>query len=505
MIPCQVRASIIIHMKKYNLEIIVFLSGATVMVLELTGARVLAPTLGNSLFVWTSIIGIILGSLSLGYWLGGKAADKDANFEKFANLLLTAAVLIGLLATSKNLFLEWISANVSSIRLGSVLASILLFAPASIFLGMVSPYAVKLKIKNLNTSGRTVGNLYALSTIGSIFGTFFAGFYLISTLANTEILFTLAITMVIASIIAFPKKLYIKIVILVLLSAYLWSILASKKSFAEAGQIEINTPYNTVMVVDEAYNDKPARKLKISTNNSSAMYLNSDELVFTYTKYYDLAKHFMPEMKSALILGGGAYSYPKHFLKNYPEATLDVVEIDPELTEIAKTYFKLKDDPRLKIYHEDGRTFLNRTTNKYDAFFGDAFKSYYSIPYQLTTQEAIQKTYDVLNPNGVAIINIITAIEGDKGQFLRAELATFKSVFPQVYLFPVWTKNPSTIQNITLVALKSEDKPSFLNPEFELQSFLNQLYTSEIPDDMPIITDEFAPVDQYIMKLLDQQ
>ncbi|MBI4232352.1 fused MFS/spermidine synthase, partial [Candidatus Peregrinibacteria bacterium] len=478
--------------------------GAVVMVLELTGARVLAPTLGNSLFVWTSIIGIILGSLSLGYFLGGKVADKEASFEKFSNLLLSAAVLIGIMATSKNFFLDWINSNVSSIRLGSVLASILLFAPASIFLGMVSPYAVRLKIKNINSSGRTVGNLYALSTIGSIFGTFFAGFYLISVLANTEILFTLAITMVITSLIAFPKKLYIKIVILVLLSAYLWSIFADKKSFAEAGQIEINTPYNTVLIVDELYNNKPARMLKISTNHSSAMYLNSNELVFRYTKFYDLARHFMPKMQSALILGGGAYSYPKHFLKAYPQASIDVVEIDPELTEIAKKYFKLYDDDRLNIYHEDGRTFLNRTENKYDVFFGDAFKSFYSLPYQLTTQEAVQKTYDVLNPEGVAIVNIIASIEGDTGQFLRAELKTFKSVFPQVYIFPVWTKDPNTIQNITLVALKSEQKPSFENPDFEIQSYLNTLYTEEIPDDMPIITDEFAPVDQYIMKLLDQ-
>ncbi len=142
-----------LNMTKYKLEFIVFISGAVVMILEITGSRVLAPYLGTSLFVWTSIIGIILGSLSLGYYLGGKLADKEANYNIFSLIIFIAALLIGSTTVLKEALLQILQVNVSSIKLGAVLAATALFAPASIFLGMVSPYAVKLKMKDLKTSG----------------------------------------------------------------------------------------------------------------------------------------------------------------------------------------------------------------------------------------------------------------------------------------------------------------------------------------------------------------
>src|SRR3989338_163916 len=172
-------------MKQYKLELIVFLSGAVIMILELTGSRVLAPYLGNSTFVWTSLIGVILGRLSIGYWLGGKVADQKASYENFSLILMIAGVLIGLTTIGKEIILQFIQNSTQSIRIGSLIASIIIFAPASIFLGMVSPYAIRLKIKSIEKSGRTVGNLYALSTIGSIVGTFLAGFWLIAYFGHT--------------------------------------------------------------------------------------------------------------------------------------------------------------------------------------------------------------------------------------------------------------------------------------------------------------------------------
>ncbi|MFH1533488.1 MAG: fused MFS/spermidine synthase, partial [Nitrospirota bacterium] len=163
-------------MKKYILEIIVFFSGAIVMVLELVGSRVLAPYVGTSILVWTSLIGIILGSLSLGYYLGGRIADKKASFRILAFILFSAAILITLTTLIKSPVLTFIQTSIRDLRTASVVATILLFTPASIALGMVSPYSVKLKLHRLEATGRTVGNLYALSTIGSIVGTFLAGF-----------------------------------------------------------------------------------------------------------------------------------------------------------------------------------------------------------------------------------------------------------------------------------------------------------------------------------------
>src|SRR5665648_670250 len=164
---------------KYLLEIVVFVCGAVVMIFELVGSRVLGPYFGTSIFVWTSLIGIILGSLSIGYYLGGKIADKKSSFKSLSLIIFLAAISIGLTVLIKDFWLFVLQNSFTDIRTSSVLASLGLFLPASVFLGMVSPYAVKLKIKNLDTSASTVGNLYAISTTGSIFGTFLAGFYLI--------------------------------------------------------------------------------------------------------------------------------------------------------------------------------------------------------------------------------------------------------------------------------------------------------------------------------------
>ena len=163
----------------YTLEITVFIVGAVIMIFELVGSRVLGPYFGTSIFVWTSLIGIILGSLSLGYYYGGHLADKKPTINKLACIMFQAGVFIGLMIICKDFLLQFLHTFLPGIRLSSVIASVALFFPASFLLGMVAPYAAKLKLQNLKTAGRTLGNLYAISTTGSIVGTFLCGFYLI--------------------------------------------------------------------------------------------------------------------------------------------------------------------------------------------------------------------------------------------------------------------------------------------------------------------------------------
>ena len=237
-----------------------------------------------------------------------------------------------------------------------------------------------------------------------------------------------------------------------------WFVVAGFNYLSQnAGFIDIDTAYNRIWIYNhiDSKTDKQVKIMGINNENHSSMFLDSDELVNEYTKYYHLVKHFNPNFKTTLMFGGAGYSYPKAFLKSYPEATIDVVEIDPTVTDLAQKYFNLKESSRLTIYHEDGRVYLNKTQKKYDAIFGDAFTSHYSLPYQLTTKEAVQKKFDILQENGIVILNIISAIEGEKGKFLRAEYATYKSIFPQVYLFPVRDQNNGNdVQNIILIALK---------------------------------------------------
>ena len=135
----------------------------------------------------------------------------------------------------------------------------------------------------------------------------------------------------------------------------------------------------------------------------------------------------------------------------------------------------------------------------------DAFHSSLAIPYQLTTKEVVKKIYDTLSDNGVVVMNVISAIEGERGKFLRAQYHTYKRVFPQVYIFPVYdVENGYSAKNIMLVALKSSETPQFKSEDSELNEFLANLWTREVEDDLPILTDEFAPVDQYIVEILSE-
>lgn len=167
------------NLSKYILEVVVFLCGMIVLIFEIVGSRVLAPYFGTSTFVWTSLIGVILTSLSFGYSIGGRLADKKPDIHLLSKIVLFSSFAIIAMILMRDPLLTYIFHSIESIKIGSILAAVMLFFPASVLMGMVSPYALKLKIKNLSTTGATAGNMSALSTAGSISGTFLAGFYLI--------------------------------------------------------------------------------------------------------------------------------------------------------------------------------------------------------------------------------------------------------------------------------------------------------------------------------------
>jgi len=491
--------------RKWVLEAVVLVCGASTMVLELVGSRMLAPYLGTSLFVWTSLIGVILGCLSLGYWWGGRISDARHDFKTFSLIILAAALFIAVISFLSEIVLVVVQNGVSDIRLGAVLATFILFGVPSVLLGMVLPYAVRLKISAVEKAGQTVGTLYAVSTIGSIAGTFLAGFVLISYFSGMAILLLIAAALLATSLVSYAGGLLWSRALLLLF--FIFSF-AQADSLAQAIKgsdfIDVNTPYNRVWIFDayHAVNGRPVKVMQVNDENDSMIYRDGEELASEYTKYYRLAGHFNPGLKKALMIGGAACSYPKDYLRQFPEASIDVVEIDPKLTELAKRYFGLKEDPRLAFFHEDARTFLNRNKNKYDVIFGDVFRSY-SVPYQLTTVEAVQKMYEALEDDGVLLINIISAIEGPRGRFLRAEAATIQSIFPQVYIFPVsHPEDGSEVQNIMLAALKSAARPRFYSRDPELDNYLHHLWINEIKKDMPALTDDYAPVEKYVMEMM---
>jgi spermidine synthase len=370
---------------------------------------------------------------------------------------------------------------------------------------MVSPYAVRLRLKALQTSGATVGQLYAISTVGSIAGTFAAGFYLIPAMGTTNILVTLTVLLALISISLFIKEKNsgksVPAVLLILVTCYFYF----QDHLKARSYLDEDTQYSRVWIYNskDQSTGKPIKFMRINNESSSAMFLDSDELVFDYAKYYRLAEHFTPGFKNTLILGGAAFSYPKYFLQKYPGARIDVVEIDPELTRMAREHFRLQDNPRMRIFHEDARTYLNNSREKYDVIYGDAYKSLYTIPWHLTTKEAAEKTYAMLNDNGCVLLNIISSLQGNASLFLQAELATYRSVFPQVFVFAVMDPgNPDLVQSTLLIALKSTTDPVWDSEDEHLAEYLRHEVSGQVGNELPVLTDEFAPVDFYTNKAI---
>ena len=486
--------------KKYLFEIIVFVVGAIIMIFEIVGSRILAPYLGTSIYVWSAIIGVILGSLSLGNILGGYYADKRANSTRLSLAIILSSIFIAATAVSNNFVLTKIQAEIPNIKIGAVISSIILFGPANIFLGMVFPLCSKLIINNLDHSGTTVGRLSALSTIGGIIGTFSASFLLIPTFKTNTVLFVISLILLINS---FMINNYRLLVSLIIIFVIITSSQSSKLIFNNSNKdilCKANTAYNQVTIQQ----NNEIIEMIINGFKNSAMFPDKSNLIYEYTKYYHLIKHFNPQFENALMLGGGGYSYPKDYLIKYPDKKIDVVEIDPKITKLAKKYFQLKENPNLNIIHQDARTYLNTNQNKYDAILVDAF-DYYSIPFQLTTKEFVKKEYENLSKNGLVILNIASSINGKTGKFLRAEYKTYQEIFPQVYLFPVKDNNDGNlIQNIILVALKNPNLPQLTSNNPEISQLLDNLWQKEVKLDMPTLTDNFAPVTHYANEVVLQ-
>lgn len=498
------------------LELAVFLCGAVVMVLELTGSRVLAPYLGTSIVVWTSLIGVVLGSLSLGYWWGGRIADRRPEPRLLSRIILLSAVATLLLAALKGVVLAWLQ-NKSGIHTATLASTVALFAPVSVLLGMVSPFAVRLRMEDAAASGRTAGNLYALSTLGSIAGTFGAGFWLTATLGTTNILLCMAGVLVLASVLVFRGEWGLKAgaaAFVLLMTAMLGLFDAHLQ--AAVGLHDIDTPYQRVLVytTNDRYTGRQIRVLATGPEGvQSAAYVDEPQaLAVPYTRYYRLAEHFRPGAGRILMLGGGGLSFPKYLAANpaeFPGARLDVVEIDPGMTRAARDFLGFTDSPAVRLIHDDARRFLSQAAaGSYQVALVDVFTSHLAVPFHLTTVETLRALSGALDSDGVVLVNCISPAEGSRSAFYRALLATYRQVFPRVESFLVQEPDrPEQLQNIVLAAFKNPGSARLSGADAEAGPELGALLASRreakgaLPGDPPALTDDFAPVDHYLLGL----
>ena len=493
-------------MKKYKLEIILFTVNVIYMILELIASRILSPFFGNSNFVWTSVIGIILLSTSVGNYIGGILADKDNNKEnnlkvKINIILLITAILIFIIPLLQNDLLLLISRIIKSIKIGAIIATILLFFTPSMFIGMLSPIIIKLKMNKLESAGKISGKMYALATLGSIVGTFFGGFFLIPTFGSNEILFVLSMVILLLNYLVYDSKknlinsVCITVFIINIIGfGILTKVNAINGEKVLEGKTGINVNYDTqygkVTIYNTDTKQGKIRQLNIDRGHESATFLDEDkknELVYTYTKYYDLMFKSPNNIQNVLMIGGAGYSYPKYYINKYKDKYIDVIEIDKDVTELAKKFFFLEENEKMQIITQDGRTYLNQNTKKYDAILNDSFSG--ETPAKtLTTLEAVQKIYNSLNKNGLYLTNIISSREGKNSKFIKAEVNTIKQVFKNVYVVPCNNKNEKiNTQNNMVIATDGK---------INLEDCVN-IST----DNSFILTDNYNPVDTLIPEI----
>lgn len=477
-------------------------------------SRVVAPYFGNSIYVWGSLIGVFLAALALGYFLGGLAADRWPSPVVFSGIVFAAGALVVPIPVLGPRLLDAIELTGWGPRAGPLAATLALFSLPGVLMGMVSPFAVRLRARTVATIGNVAGILYALSTTGSIAGTLLAAFILIAVMSVPAIIFLLGGTMILLAIAGWLR---VRRIAPAIAAAVLFVLLAAALPMAapppEAElRFEQDTVYHRIAVTDEGR----VRFLKLDNYWQSGLDLDDPRrTVFAYADYLHLPVVFRPEARWVLFVGLGGGTAPTRYHQDYAAMTIEVVELDPAVVRVARRYFNLPDDGRLRVSAQDGRLFVARAPRQYDIIVLDAYLID-TIPFHLATREFLETARSRLMPGGVLASNVIGAVGGPHSGFFRAVYKTYRAVFPTVYVFPIeWGQygSPETLRNILIIGT---DRPALTTAAIlaaaararrtpgvtvrRLEEAARDLYTDPVPtDDVPVLTDDYAPVELLIL------
>lgn len=489
---------------------IVFLASFAIMAIEIVAGRILAPFLGVSLYTWTSIIGVVLAGISLGAWLGGVIADRYPRFSTLGWVLLLA----GVAAFSISPFAGILSGTYLSGNLmaRTVFVTALIFLVPSCLLGMVSPIAVKLALVDVEGTGSVAGTLYAISTAGSILGTFATGFFLISYLGTRNLLFFTGILLLLFALVLFHLRGTVRMLLLAAMLVLLWPL--HYYGFAPPADPEMiffkESDYYTIRVMKSSGNEKERLvTLYLDQLTHSCSDLGDpSNLQYRYIRSYREIVEWRAGSRKAfntLSIGGGGYTFPRFLEAKYPMARIDVVEIDPEITRVSKEYLGIAPASGIRTFNEDGRWFAmnHHERGTYDFIFLDAFNDL-SIPYHLTTKEYALELKRLLAKEGLLVANVIDRFE--KGSFLPAYIRTLEAVFGSgmVHLVTLGGDDRKGVDNRVVIAnmgiddahrladslsgRKPADRISYVMPHRQLQDRLAGFCP-------PVLTDDHAPVD----------
>lgn len=498
---------------KVYLYLTEFFSGMSVMAVELGASRLLAPYFSSSQIVWTIIIGTIMIAMALGNIYGGKSADKNPNPDKLYGRIILAAIWIALIPVVGKYIIIGISAvmifsvNSNFLIWAAFAACMVIFVFPLFLLGTVTPSLVKYTVDDLDDSGKTVGMLNASNTIGSIIGTFVPTFVTIPAV-GTSITFLIfaGILLVLAIIYFASSKVKSKKVIVGVIVMIVSCFMGSSDSFAfwESDlTYEGESVYNYLQVKED---DKA---VYLSTNvlfGVQSVYEKSDTLTGMYYDYAMAAPLMagvnQKENMDVLILGMGTGTFATQCDRYFGGMTMEGVEIDEDITELATEYFHLSED--VPVYTYDGRAYLNAVDKTYDVIMVDAYQDI-TIPFQMSSVEFFELVREHLNPGGVMVVNMNMRgeEEGNINQYLAD---TISSVFTEVYMVDVTgstnrelfaSNNPDMIKMLgeNLALEKNADLLSFM------ETVKENLTVYQAGD--YIMTDDKAPVELLGMRVID--
>jgi len=494
-----------------------FYAGFSLMVVELTSSRIVAPIIGASIFTWTAIIGVTLLGLSIGGVSGGYIAD--AYYKRFGDALLGAALFISAIFVALIVPLShssgFIIENISSISTISTLLSVFLFLLPSIALGTVQPIILRLYTHSFEKVGREYGILSSLWSLGGIIGVFATGFYFIAHLGSATTLYAVAAILLILS--AYVSRSWKGT-----LGLLVFGFLCISPLYAHSSDLSKNpdviydaeTGYYRARVVDHDFSSASGdtRWLfldfdsdSIQTEHPIGMYTDMAPVLKVFS---DLAGH---PLQSVHFIGAGAYILPKSFRSLLPDADISVSEVDPALIDIGNTYFDLA------RYHVDtdvgdARVFFATHPEKYDLIFGDAFNSFISPPWHLMTREFIAAVSSHLSEGGFYAMNIISPIEGEDAGMFYSEYETLHESFPTLYVF-AFGGVPNKTQNIVIVGTKGSPLP-YEDIQKALKDSGNDDFAEKLlpPERVSEIeraaasyrplTDDFAPVENLMLPVM---
>jgi len=485
--------------------------GAIVMMLEVLGSRVVGPFFGVSLFVWTSLITVTLLALALGYAVGGRLADRFHQPHYLYALILLSALFCLLIAPSK----VWVLKACLSLglRSGAFVSALLLFGPCLFLLGCVSPYLVKLSARQWRHVGKTVGSLYALSTLGSTLGSVFTGFWMVGYLGSNKSLYAIGVILMLLALGYFLlfhrrwKPLLGAALLLLLATVSFPDEQAYAKRLAGGTELrkidQLENYYGSIKILESKSESGTARYLLLDNMIQGGIDVDNGMSIFPYSYHMQfLGMAHNPNGSRCLGIGLGVGVVLK-WIEQHGKVC-DVVDINPAIFEMAKRYFAYT--PKGQRFVQDGRYFLEQNSQRYDYIFLDVFSGELT-PAHLLSREAMQAIDKKMNPGAVLTINLISRLEGDSAT--ASVVKTLQSVFDHVAVYPVFDVERENVNekigNIILLAYQGKareaDYSAFNGQDIhyfyrtKILNLLGKKYHLRTTASALLLSDDYNPVD----------